>query len=177
EYAHGGIAMCHNGNIVNAQDLRHELEAMGSIFQSTSDTEVLIHLVARSTATSMRERLAEAVLRLQGGFSLLVLVEKRLVGVRDKNGLRPLVLGKLDDTWVLSSETCAFDLIGATYVRDIEPGEMVVIEEGKLESIKLFEKPEPRFCVFEYVYFARPDSNLEGVNVYQARYRIGMELA
>jgi len=177
EYAHGGIAMCHNGNIVNAQELRHKLEAMGSIFQSTSDTEVLIHLVARSQAKTMRERLAEAVLRLQGGFSLLVLVEKRLVGVRDKHGLRPLVLGKLDDTWVLSSETCAFDLIGATYVRDVEPGEMVVIEEGKLESIKLFEKPEPRFCVFEYVYFARPDSNLEGVNVYQARYRIGMELA
>jgi len=177
EYAHGGIAMCHNGNIVNAHELRHELEAMGSIFQSTSDTEVLIHLVARSQAKTMRERLAEAVLRLQGGFSLLVLVEKRLVGVRDKHGLRPLVLGKLDDTWVLSSETCAFDLIGATYVRDVEPGEMVVIEEGKLESIKLFEKPEPRFCVFEYVYFARPDSNLEGVNVYQARYRIGMELA
>jgi len=177
EYAHGGIAMCHNGNIVNAQELRHELEAKGSIFQSTSDTEVLIHLVARSTAGSMRERLAEAVMRLQGGFSLLVLVEKRLVGVRDKHGLRPLVLGKLNDTWVLSSETCAFDLIGATYVRDVEPGEMVVIEEGSLESVKLFEKPEPRFCVFEYVYFARPDSNLEGVNVYQARYRIGMELA
>ena len=177
EYAHGGIAMCHNGNIVNAQELRHELELMGSIFQSTSDTEVLIHLVARSKAKIMRERLAEAVMRLQGGFSLLVLVEKRLVGVRDRHGLRPLVLGKLDDTWVLSSETCAFDLIGATYVRDVEPGEMVVIEEGKIESIKLFEKPEPRFCVFEYVYFARPDSNLEGVNVYQARYRIGMELA
>ena len=177
EYAHGGIAMCHNGNIVNATDLRHELEQTGSIFQSTSDTEVLIHLVARSRAKSMRERLAEAVMRLQGGFSLLVLVEKRLVGVRDRHGLRPLVLGKLGDSWVLSSETCAFDLIGATYVRDVEPGEMVVIEENSIESIKLFEKPEPRFCVFEYVYFARPDSNLEGVNVYQARYRIGEELA
>jgi len=177
EYAHGGIAMCHNGNIVNAPELRHELEKTGSIFQSTSDTEVLIHLVARSRGTTMRERLAEAVMRLEGGFSLLVLVEKRLVGVRDRHGLRPLVLGKLDDTWVLSSETCAFDLIGATYVRDIEPGEMVVIEEGSIESIRLFEKPEPRFCVFEYVYFARPDSNLEGINVYQARYRIGEELA
>jgi len=177
EYAHGGIAMCHNGNIVNATDLRHELEQMGSIFQSTSDTEVLIHLVARSRGKSMRDRLAEAVMRLQGGFSLLVLVEKRLVGVRDRHGLRPLVLGKLGDSWVLSSETCAFDLIGATYVRDVEPGEMVVIEENSIESIKLFEKPEPRFCVFEYIYFARPDSNLEGINVYQARYRIGMELA
>jgi amidophosphoribosyltransferase len=176
EYAHGGIAMCHNGNIVNAPELRHELEKMGSIFQSTSDTEVLIHLVARSQAKIMRERLAEAVMRLQGGFSLLVLVEKRLVGVRDRHGLRPLVLGKLGDSWVLSSETCAFDLIGATYVRDIEPGEMVVIEENSIQSFKLFE-PEPRFCVFEYVYFARPDSTLQGVNVYEARYRIGMELA
>ncbi len=177
EYAHGGIAMCHNGNIVNAPELRRELEGLGSIFQSTSDTEVLIHLVARSQASSMRERLAEAVIRLQGGFSLLVLVEKRLVGVRDRYGLRPLVLGKLDDSWVLSSETCAFDLIGATYVRDIEPGEMVVIEENSIESVKLFEHPEPHFCVFEYIYFARPDSTLEGVNVYQARYRIGTELA
>jgi len=177
EYAHGGIAMCHNGNIVNAQDLRHELEQMGSIFQSTSDTEVLIHLVARSKAKMMRERLAEAVMRLKGGFSLLVLVEKRLVGVRDRHGLRPLVLGKLGDSYVLSSETCAFDLIGAKYVRDVEPGEMVVIEKNSIESIRLFEKPEPRFCVFEYVYFARPDSNLEGINVYQARHRIGQELA
>lgn len=177
EYAHGGIAMCHNGNIVNAQELRHELEEMGSIFQSTSDTEVLIHLVARSKAKIMRERLAEAVMRLKGGFSLLVLVEKRLVGVRDRHGLRPLVLGKLGDSYVLSSETCAFDLIGATYVRDVEPGEMVVIEKDSIESVRLFEKPEPRFCVFEYVYFARPDSNLEGINVYQARYRIGEELA
>ncbi len=177
EYAHGGIAMCHNGNIVNAPELRRELENTGSIFQSTSDTEVLIHLVARSRADTMRERLAEAVKRLNGGFSLLVLVEKRLVGVRDKHGLRPLVLGKLGDAWVLSSETCAFDLVGATYVRDVEPGEMVIIEENSIESIKLFDKPEPRFCVFEYVYFARPDSTLEGINVYQARYRIGEELA
>jgi len=177
EYAHGGIAMCHNGNIVNAPELRRELEETGSIFQSTSDTEVLIHLVARSRASTMRDRLAEAVKRLSGGFSLLVLVEKRMVGVRDRNGLRPLVVGKLGDCWVLSSETCAFDLIGASYVRDVEPGEMVIIEDGKLESISLFDKPEHRFCVFEYVYFARPDSNLEGVNVYQARYRIGQELA
>ena len=177
EYAHGGIAMCHNGNIVNAQALRKELEQAGSIFQSTSDTEVLIHLVARSRAATMRERLAEAVKRLHGGFSLLVLVEKRLVGVRDRHGLRPLVLGKVGDAWVLSSETCAFDLIGAEYVRDVEPGEMVIIEENSIESIRLFERPEPRFCVFEYVYFARPDSTLQGVNVYQARYRIGQELA
>ncbi len=177
EYAHGGIAMCHNGNIVNAPELRSELEKKGSIFQSTSDTEVLIHLVARSEAPSMKDRLAEAVNRLAGGFSLLVLVEKRLVGVRDRNGIRPLVLGELDGTYVLASETCAFDLIGATFVRDIEPGEMVVIEDNKIESIYPFESTAPKFCVFEYVYFARPDSTLEGVNVYQARYQIGVELA
>jgi len=177
EYAHGGIAMCHNGNIVNAPELRRQLEKQGSIFQSTSDTEVLIHLVAKSKATTMKERLAEAVRQLRGGFSLLVLVEKRLVGLRDRNGIRPLVLGKLDGSWVLSSETCAFDLIGAEFIRDVKPGEMVVIEEDSIESLYPFQSCDPKFCVFEYVYFARPDSTLEGINVYKARYRIGMELA
>jgi amidophosphoribosyltransferase len=177
EYAHGGISMCHNGNIVNAPELRKELEKGGSIFQSTSDTEVVMHLIARSAAPSMKERVADAARQLAGGFSLLVLVEKRLVGLRDRNGIRPLVLGQLDGSWVLASETCAFDLIGAKYVRDVEPGEMVVIEGDQIESIYPFKDREPKFCVFEYVYFARPDSNLEGVNVYQARYQIGVELA
>jgi len=177
EYAHGGIAMCHNGNIVNAPELRKQLEKKGSIFQSTSDTEVLIHLVARSPAASMKERLAGAVSQLTGAFSLLVLAEKRLVGMRDRHGIRPLVLGKLDDSWVLASETCAFDLVGATFVRDVEPGEMVVIDEDGLESLHPFSSVEAKFCVFEYVYFARPDSNLEGINVYEARYQIGVELA
>jgi len=176
EYAHGGIAMCHNGNIVNAPDLRKKLEQGGSIFQSTSDTEVLIHLVAKSKQTLMRHRVAEAVNQLAGGFALLVLVEKRLVGVRDRNGIRPLVLGKLNDAWVLASETCAFDLIGAEYVRDVKAGEMVIIENNKIESMFPFESTDPKFCVFEYVYFARPDSTLEGVNVYHARYQIGVEL-
>ncbi|PIQ34570.1 MAG: amidophosphoribosyltransferase [Zetaproteobacteria bacterium CG_4_9_14_3_um_filter_49_83] len=177
EYAHGGIAMCHNGNIVNAQDLRKELETDGSIFQSTSDTEVLIHLVAKSKAQTTKDRLSEAISRLAGGFSLLVLTETRLFGIRDRNGIRPLVLGKLDESWVLASETCAFDLIGATYIRDIKPGEMVLIDENGLQSFQLFESTQPKFCVFEYVYFARPDSTLEDVNVYQARYQIGVELA
>lgn len=177
EYAHGGIALCHNGNIVNAPELRQELEKKGSIFQSTSDTEVVMHLIARSSAATMKERVADAVRQLAGGFSLLVLVEKRLVGLRDRNGIRPLVLGQLDGSWVLASETCAFDLIGAKFVRDVEPGEMVVIEDGEIESIFPFKDNEPKFCVFEYVYFARPDSTLEGVNVYQARYQIGVELA
>jgi amidophosphoribosyltransferase len=177
EYAHGAIAMCHNGNIVNATELRKELEKEGSIFQSTSDTEVLIHLVARSKAPATRERLAEAINRLQGGFSLLVLTESSLFGVRDKNGIRPLVLGKLDGSYVLASETCAFDLIGATYERDIEPGEMVLIDKHGIQSLRPFDNATSKFCVFEYVYFARPDSNLEGVNVYHARYQIGVELA
>jgi len=177
EYAHGGIAMCHNGNIVNAQDLRKELETDGSIFQSTSDTEVLIHLVAKSKAQTTKDRLSEAISRLAGGFSLLVLTETRLFGADQVNGIRPLVLGKLDESWVLASETCAFDLIGATYIRDIKPGEMVLIDENGLQSFQLFESTQPKFCVFEYVYFARPDSTLEDVNVYQARYQIGVELA
>ncbi len=176
EYAHGGIAMCHNGNIVNAPELRKELEKDGSIFQSTSDTEVLIHLVAKSKQSRMQDRVAEAVNRLTGGFSLLVLVEERLVGVRDRNGIRPLVLGKLGNSWVLASETCAFDLVGAEYVRDVKAGEMVVIENGEVTSLFPFDSTDPKFCVFEYVYFARPDSTLEGVNVYDARYKIGVEL-
>ncbi|MCF7821263.1 MAG: amidophosphoribosyltransferase [Mariprofundaceae bacterium] len=177
EYSHGGIAMCHNGNIVNATALRKELEKEGSIFQSTSDTEVLIHLVARSSGETTQSRLTDAVNKLAGGFSLLVLTETKLIGLRDRNGIRPLVLGKLDGSYVLASETCAFDLIGATYERDVEPGEMVLIDKHGVQSLRPFDDSSSKFCVFEYVYFARPDSNLEGVNVYQARYRIGMELA
>ncbi|MDX8382090.1 MAG: amidophosphoribosyltransferase [Ghiorsea sp.] len=178
QYAYGGIAMCHNGNIINADLLRADLEKSGSIFQSTSDTEVIIHLLAKSKGNSTRERLAEAVQKLAGGFSVLVMTESCLFGVRDPNGLRPLVLGKLDGAWVMASETCAFDLVGAEFVRDVEAGELVAIhKDNTLTSIHPFANPSSRFCVFEYVYFARPDSNLEGVNVYQARFNIGTELA
>jgi len=177
EYAYGGIAMCHNGNIVNAPELRREMEKKGSIFQSTSDTEVLIHLVARSDGDTTESRLTDAVRRLTGGFSLLVLTETKLIGLRDPNGIRPMVLGRLGSSWVLASETCAFDLIGARFERDVEPGEMVVITANGLRSLFPFQSAAPKFCVFEYVYFARPDSTLEGVNVYEARYRIGEELA
>lgn len=178
QYAHGGISMCHNGNIINADLLRTELEKSGSIFQSTSDTEVIIHLLAKSKGETTRERIAEAVQRLAGGFSVLVMTETCLFGVRDPNGIRPLVLGKLDGAWVMASETCAFDLIGAEFIRDVEPGELVAIhKDNTLSSWYPFANSSPRFCVFEYVYFARPDSNLESVNVYQARYNIGVELA
>ncbi len=178
QYAHGGIAMCHNGNIVNAEALRKGLEKDGSIFQSTSDTEVIIHLLAKSNAESTRERLTDAVRQLEGGFSVLLMTETRLFGVRDLNGIRPLVLGKLDGSWVMASETCAFDLVGADFVRDVKAGELVVIDpDGTLRSYFPFENPAIKFCVFEYVYFARPDSTLEGINVYQARHNIGVELA
>ena len=178
QYAHGGIAMCHNGNIVNAEALRKGLEKEGSIFQSTSDTEVIIHLLAKSDASSTRERLTDAVRQLEGGFSVLLMTETRLFGVRDLNGIRPLVLGKLDGSWVMASETCAFDLVGADFVRDVEAGELVVVDpDGTLRSYFPFENPAIKFCVFEYVYFARPDSTLEGINVYQARHDIGVELA
>jgi len=177
EYAHGGVAVCHNGNIVNAPELRRELEIKGSIFQSTSDTEVLIHLAAKSSGASTEIRFGEAANRLHGGFSLLVLTETRLIGLRDPHGIRPLVLGRMGDAWFLSSETCAFDLIGAEYVRDVEPGEMVVINKDGLRSLHPFSRANPRFCVFEYIYFARPDSTLEGINVYKARFQIGAELA
>ncbi len=177
QYAHGGMAICHNGNIINATELRKELEASGSIFQSTSDTEVVIHLAAKSRGETAEARLTDALQRLSGAFSLLTLTETRLIGVRDRHGIRPLVLGKLDDAWILSSETCAFDLVGAEFVRDVEPGEMVIIDKYGLRSLRPFVRSEGKFCVFEYVYFARPDSTLEGVNVYQARYRIGVELA
>jgi len=177
EYGFGGASICHNGNIVNAAELRRELEASGSIFQSTSDTEVLIHLAAKGTGNTAEARFGEAVTRLHGGFSLLILTETRLIGIRDPHGIRPMVLGKMGDAWFLSSETCAFDLIGAEYVRDIEPGEMVVIDETGPHSRRPFNQARPRFCVFEYVYFARPDSTLEGINVYNARFHIGVELA
>ena len=178
QYAHGGIAMCHNGNIINAEALRTGLEKDGSIFQSTSDTEVIIHLLAKSSGNSTRERLTDAARQLEGGFSVLLMTETRLFGVRDPNGIRPLVLGKLDGSWVMASETCAFDLVGADFVRDVEAGELVVVDpDGTLRSYFPFEKPALKFCVFEYVYFARPDSTLEGVNVYQARHNIGVELA
>ncbi len=168
EYVHGGISMCHNGNIVNSPELRRAMEKKGAIFQSTSDTEVLIHLAVRADGENTEQRMAKAVTRLKGGFALLVLTETRMIGLRDPNGIRPLVLGKLDDSWVLSSETCAFDLIGAEFIRDVEPGELIVIDETGMRSMHPFSLTESRFFVFVYIYFALPDSTLECANVYQS---------
>jgi amidophosphoribosyltransferase len=173
----GGLAIAHNGNLTNARTLRRDLVREGAIFQSTSDTEVIIHLAARSHYEFVVEKLIDALKRVEGAYSLVALTSKKLIGVRDSYGVRPLVLGKLDDAWILSSETCALDIIGADFVRDVEPGEMVVITVDGIESLHPFPPKPRRFCVFEYVYFARPDSVVEGKNVYEVRKRIGMELA
>jgi amidophosphoribosyltransferase len=174
----GGFAVAHNGNLTNAHALRSELVKRGSIFQSTSDTEVIVHLVSVSTQKTIEERVIDAVSQVKGGFALIMCTNERMIAIRDPHGIRPLVLGKLGDAHILASETCAFDIIGAEYVRDIEPGEMVVLTKGgDLQSMHPFPKVSPRPCIFEYVYFSRPDSFMGGRSVYAARKSIGKELA
>ncbi|MEL6563999.1 MAG: amidophosphoribosyltransferase [Pseudomonadota bacterium] len=177
EFAMGGAAIAHNGNITNADALRRELIERGSIFQSSSDSECIIHLMARSLQRNIPERMEDALRRVEGAFSVVAMTRTKLIGVRDPLGVRPLVLGKLDTGYVLSSETCALDIIGAAFVREIEPGEMVVITEGGIDSRFPFRPQKPRFCIFEHVYFSRPDSILGGRSVYETREAIGRELA
>jgi amidophosphoribosyltransferase len=176
--AHGQIAVAHNGNLVNALELRDELVRSGSIFQTSSDTEVLLHLYARAKGPSVEEALIESITQLRGAFSLALLTKDRLIAARDPNGFRPLALGRLGDAWIVCSETCALDLIGATYVRDVEPGEVIVIGAGGLRSIPAFP-PAPQLsqCVFEHVYFARPDSYVFGRSVNDVRTELGRVLA
>src|SRR6185436_13173323 len=171
------IAVAHNGNLVNARDLRSELVQAGSIFQTGSDTEVILHLYARAKAPSVEEALVESIAQIRGAFSLAFLTKNRLIAARDPSGFRPLALGRLGDAWIVSSETCALDLIGATYVRDVEPGEVVVISEGGLRSIKPFPPTPLSQCVFEHVYFARPDSYVFGRSVNDVRTELGRQLA
>jgi len=173
----GGLAIAHNGNLTNARALRRDLVREGAIFQSTSDTEAIIHLAARSHYEFVVEKLIDALKRVEGAYSLVAVTSKKLIGVRDAYGVRPLVLGRLDSAWILASETCALDIIGADFVRDIDPGEMVVITAEGIESLRPFPPKPRRFCIFEYVYFARPDSVVEGKSVYDVRKHIGMELA
>ena len=173
----GGIALAHNGNLTNSRILREELVREGAIFQSTSDTETIIHLVARSHFGPVVDRLIDALKQIEGAYSLVALTSKKLIGVRDPWGVRPLVLGELDGAPIFASETCALDIIGASFVRDVEPGEMVVVTKDGIESYRPFAPHAERFCIFEYIYFARPDSVVEGRNVYEARKRIGEELA
>ncbi|MCG8695374.1 MAG: amidophosphoribosyltransferase [Minwuiales bacterium] len=173
----GGFAVAHNGNLTNAQLVRRRLVADGAIFQSTMDTEVILHLLATSKGRQLVDRLTDALTQVEGAYSLVALSNKKLIGVRDPSGVRPLVLGKLDQAWILTSETCALDIIGADFVRDVSPGEMVVVDESGLRSYFPFAVTRSRFCIFEYVYFARPDSVMEGQGVYQVRKEIGAELA
>ena len=177
ELAEGGLAIAHNGNLTNAMTVQRTLQKQGAIFSSTSDTETLLHLIAFSKERDINSRFIDAVRQVEGAFSLVALTAKKMIGCRDPLGIRPLVLGDLDGAWILASETCALDIIGARFVRDIKPGEMVVITPKGIESIFPFEQQRPRFCIFEYVYFARPDSTIESRNVYDVRKRIGAELA
>ncbi|SDH26173.1 amidophosphoribosyltransferase [Roseospirillum parvum] len=178
DLAFGGVAIAHNGNLTNAVTLRQRLVGEGSIFSSTSDTEVIVHLIARAAASSVEDRLIEAMRQVEGAYSLVALTAQGLVGMRDPFGIRPLVLGRQGGAMILASETCALDIIGAEYVRDIAPGEMIVIDRaGEIRSLQPFPPQQRQFCVFEYIYFARPDSVCEGLSVYGARKAIGRELA
>lgn len=175
--AGGGFGLCHNGNLTNALYLKEKLINKGAIFHSTSDTEVVIHLIALSEKNTFYEKFVEAIEQIQGAFSFIALHKDILYGLRDARGFRPLVLGKLDDSYILTSETCALDIISATYVRDILPGEMVVIHHDHIESFFPFRKEKETFCVFEYIYFSRPDSFINQKNIYDIRKNIGHQLA
>jgi amidophosphoribosyltransferase len=170
------IAVAHNGNLTNAAAIREELEGYGSIFQSTMDSEVFVHLIARARG-SLEERVTDALSRVRGAYSIVLLIDDVLIAARDPHGFRPLSIGRLDGAWLVSSETCAFDLIGATYERDLEPGEVVMIRKGRSRSLQPLPRAQERFCVFEHIYFARPDSRVFGHNVYQTRKQMGRALA
>jgi len=176
-YDLGQLSIVHNGNLTNHQEVRQELIKQGAIFQSSMDTENLIHLIAKSDQEKLKDRIIDAVKKIEGAYSLVFLSRSKMFAMRDRFGFRPLSLGRIGDGYVVASETCAFDLIGAEYIREVEPGELLIFEKGKaLQSIKVYE-PTPKHCIFEYVYFARPDSLVYGQNVYQKRKNMGVELA
>ncbi len=177
DFEFGGLAICHNGNLTNSYQVRRQLVRRGSLFQSTSDTEVIVHLIATSLKETVVDRLIDALRQVEGAYSLVALSQEAVIGVRDPLGVRPLVLGKLADAWIIASESCALDIIGADFVRDVEPGEIVIIGPAGVRSLRPFTKVPKRPCIFEYIYFARPDSVLDGQSVYDARKRIGRELA
>jgi len=177
KYSHGTLAIGHNGNLVNAKVMKDRLEKEGAIFQTTIDSEVIVHLIARSKKNNFVETIVDGLSQVKGAYSLVFLTEDKIVAARDPNGFRPLCLGKLDGVYVVASETCAFDLIQAKYIRDVEPGEILIIDQSGLKSIKPFPKANPSFCIFEFIYFARPDSRVFGKNVYVARKNMGEQLA
>ena len=173
----GGLSIAHNGNLTNALLLRESLVKDGAIFRTTSDTETIVQLVAKSKREKIVDKLIDALFQIQGGYSLVIMTNKKMIGVRDPFGIRPLVIGKLKDSFILSSETCALDIVGATYIREVENGEVVVVENGKINSIKPFPKQKARPCVFEYIYFARPDSIINNKCAYEYRKSFGTQLA
>jgi len=178
DFEFGGFAVAHNGNLTNALTIKKQLVRRGCLFQSTTDTEVIIHLIAISLYSTVEERLIDALRQVEGAYSLCVLTSDSVIGVRDPLGFRPLVLGKLPTgAHIFASETCALDIVGAEFVRDVEPGEIIILSESGMRSIKPFGKKERRFCIFEHIYFARPDSVMEGTSVYEVRKQIGRELA
>ncbi len=177
DFEFGGFSIGHNGNLTNAYQLRRQLVRRGCLFQSTTDTEVIVHLMATSRGGSVLDRMVEALRQIEGAYSIVALTNQSVIGVRDPLGVRPLVLGRLGDAYMVASETCALDIIGAEFVRDVAPGEMVILDAAGVSSLKPLQPARQRFCIFEYIYFARPDSIVEGSSVYEARKRIGAELA
>ncbi len=178
DFEFGGLAIGHNGNLTNALTIRKQLVRRGCLFQSTTDTEVIVHLIAISLYSTVEERMIDALRQVEGAYSLVALTQNAVIGVRDPLGIRPLVLGQLPSgAWIIASETCALDIVGANFVRDVEPGELIILDHNGLRSIKPFVKSRSRFCIFEYIYFARPDSVMEGTSVYEVRKQIGRELA
>jgi len=173
----GGIGIAHNGNLSNALHLRKGLVKEGSIFQTTSDTETIVQLIAKSKRPKIIEKIVEAIFKIQGGYALTILTNKKLIGIRDPFGIRPLVIGKINKSFILTSETCALDIIGAKFVREVENGEIVIITQNGLESIKPFPKIKERPCIFEYIYFSRPDSIIKNISVYEYRKKLGSSLA
>ena len=173
----GGIGIAHNGNLSNALHLRKELVKNGSIFQTTSDTETIVQLIAKSKRPKIVDKIIDSLFKIQGGYALTVLINKKLIGIRDPFGIRPLVIGKLDKSYVLASETCAFDIIGAKFIREVDNGEIVIVSEKGLESIKPFPKMKERPCIFEYIYFSRPDSIIKNTSFYEYRKKLGIQLA
>ena len=173
----GGLSIAHNGNLTNALALRETLVRDGAIFRTTSDTETIVQLIAKSKREKIVDKLIDALFQIKGGFSLVIMTNKKLIGVRDPFGIRPLVIGKLKESFILASETCALDIVGASFVREVENGEIVVVENNKINSIKPFPKQKARPCIFEYIYFARPDSLVDGKCAYEYRKNFGIQLA
>jgi len=177
QYLKGNLAIAHNGNLINAQELKEKLAADGSVFQSTLDVEIMVNLIARYGQGLLEEALLKAMRDIQGSYALVVMTEDKLIGVRDPYGNRPLCLGKMDNAYLLASESCALDVLGAEFIRDVAPGEIVVIDQAGLHSRRFLPSVERALCVFEFIYFARPDSNIDGINVMEARRAMGRELA